>query len=176
MYAALNDELKKPSKKRSKKVPIGIISKADIKGRNNFHIYNKKTGNIIGHTNYGSQRTRTLKRFVKEYEERRVFNHLMYAWSGHGYCIYNIKNNSKIGDYNEGWKSHPYLHQINEYLDLDLIGNAVRASRNTTYVCSFNALGTLSAYDSMTGQNILPEEYFATVFDCVTAINKHIKT
>jgi hypothetical protein len=131
-------------------------------------------GEIVGSNDFGAE-LEDVQDYLDEYNKRKVYKDLCYAWSGYGISICNCQTETIIGEYTQEWKTHEILPHNRKFLNLNLIENAVRGKDNLLYVCTFNNLGTFSIFNAITGVKMLPKESFATVQECASVLAEYIR-
>jgi|GEM_PF-3969887 len=151
-----------------------VVPRLDADGGESFYLCQKTSGLVIGSMYAGGANLGCMKCYLDEYQNRRVHKELCYSWSGHGSYIYNCKTGHRIGDTVANYQAHEILSDNDKYAALKLIDNAMRTKDGALYVCSFNKLGTFSIFNA-SGDKLFPEQSFATVQDCTTAIRNYVK-
>jgi len=126
----------------------------------------------IGCKTHGSAQVDHIKSLAEEYNKRNFFPHLVYAWSGRGYGIYNIENDMLIGEICSQWKNISHLNNTSQFLNLSLITKA-RYSNGDIYLCAPNDKGRFSIFNSMTNEKMLDGHSFQNVDKCLEALQEN---
>lgn len=165
--------IRKPKTKKGES--LSAMQGTDVKGKRAWFLFDDLRKRIVGDSEYGAEAKTLIERVLEEYNNRSIHKDLIYAWSGYGYSVFNLKNGAMIGEQVNGWQKHGVVSKREEFFGLHLIEGVVRVKKKR-YICNFNKIGTFSAFEVKGGKKVLLDQEFETLEKCITALRTGFKT